>query len=57
MTPELLKIHREQSARYMSIANEYGLTLASRLRLGLMQLAGESILAGIDRDLGIEVRV
>ena len=57
MTPELLKIHKEQSARYMSIANEYGLTLASRLRLGLMQLAGQSVLADIDHELSIQVHV
>jgi len=41
----------------MSIANEYGLTLASRLRLGILQLTGESLLAGIDRELGIEIKV
>jgi P27 family predicted phage terminase small subunit len=53
----MLKVHKEQSARYMSIANEYGLTLAAKLRLGLMQLAGESMLASIDKELGIQVRV
>jgi P27 family predicted phage terminase small subunit len=53
----MLKVHKEQSARYMSIANEYGLTLASRLRLGLMQIAGESMLSGLHADLGLRVDV
>jgi P27 family predicted phage terminase small subunit len=46
-----LKVARDEAAAYMRIANEYGLTLAARLRLGLMQLAGESMLAAMSNDL------
>lgn len=55
-----LKVARDEAAAYMRIAQEYGLTLAARLRLGLMQLAGESMLASLSRDLDrpdVEVRV
>lgn len=47
----LVKIARDEAATYLRLANEFGLTLASRLRLGLMQLAGESILQSLNRDL------
>ncbi|MEI6449788.1 MAG: P27 family phage terminase small subunit [Actinomycetes bacterium] len=52
----MLKLHRDESDKYMKIANEYGLTIASRLRLGLLHLAGESLLAGIDKEIGITVK-
>lgn len=51
MVNPMLKVARDEAAMYLRIANEYGLTLAARLRLGLMQLAGESILASLNRDL------
>jgi P27 family predicted phage terminase small subunit len=47
----LLREERAQASSYMRIADAYGLTISSRLRLGLMQLAGESILATLDRDI------
>lgn len=46
-----LKVARDEAAAYTRIATEYGLTLAARLRLGLMQLAGESMLASLSKDL------
>ncbi len=46
-----LKVARDEAAAYTRIAAEYGLTLAARLRLGLMQLAGESMLASLSKDL------
>ena len=46
-----LKVARDEAAAYTRIAQEYGLTLAARLRLGLMQLAGESMLASLSNDL------
>lgn len=46
-----VKVARDEAQNYLRIAQEYGLTLAARLRLGLMQLAGESILASLNRDL------
>jgi P27 family predicted phage terminase small subunit len=55
-----IKVARDEAANYLRMASEYGLTLAARLRLGLMQLAGESMLASLSRDLDrpdVEVRV
>ena len=34
-----------------------GLTPVARLRLGLIKLAGASLLAGIDAELGIQVKL
>lgn len=51
MVNPMIKVARDEAATYLRIANEYGLTVAARLRLGLMQLAGESILASLNRDL------
>ena len=47
----LLRVERDQAATIMRVATELGLTPAARLRLGLMQLAGQSILAGLNTDL------
>ena len=47
----LIKVARDEAQMYLRIANEFGLTLAARLRLGLMQLAGESILDSLNKDL------
>lgn len=55
-----IKVARDEAATYLRLATEYGLTLAARLRLGLMQLAGESMLASLNSDLDrpdVEVRV
>jgi P27 family predicted phage terminase small subunit len=46
-----VKIEKDSAATFLRLAEQYGLTLAARLRLGLMQLAGESMLASLDRDL------
>lgn len=46
-----IKVARDEAQNYLRIAQEYGLTLAARLRLGLMQLAGESMLASLNADL------
>lgn len=51
MVNPLVKVAREEAATYLRLANEFGLTLAARLRLGLMQLAGESILSSLNREL------
>lgn len=51
MVNPLIKIARDEAANYMRLADAFGLTLASRLRLGLMQLAGESLLAALNDDL------
>ena len=51
MVNPLIKVARDEAATYLRLANEFGLTLAARLRLGLMQLAGESILESLNKDL------
>lgn len=50
----MIKIERDATNTYMKIAEAYGLTIASRLRLGIMQLAGQSMQAALEamnRDL------
>lgn len=47
----LIKVARDEANTYLRLANEFGLTLAARLRLGLMQLAGESIVSSLNADL------
>ena len=47
----MVKVARDEAATFQRIAAEYGLTLASRLKLGILQLAGESILKSLADDL------
>ncbi len=47
----LVKLERDSTMTYLRLAEQYGLTLASRLRLGLMQLAGQSVLSALNEDL------
>lgn len=51
MVNPLIKVARDEANTYLRLANEFGLTLAARLRLGLMQLAGESMLEAMSKDL------
>lgn len=51
MVNPLIKVARDEANTYLRLANEFGLTLAARLRLGLMQLAGESMLDAMSKDL------
>jgi hypothetical protein len=51
MANPAIKVEKDAAATFLRLAEQYGLTLAARLRLGLMQLAGESMLASLDRDL------
>jgi P27 family predicted phage terminase small subunit len=64
MVNPMVKVARDEAATFLRIANEFGFTLAARLRLGLMQLAGESLLASMNKDLddpsggvGVSVRL
>jgi P27 family predicted phage terminase small subunit len=58
MVNPMIKVARDEANIYLRLANEFGLTLAARLRLGLMQLAGESVLASLNKDLdGPSVKV
>lgn len=47
----MLKIEKDTAATYLRLSEAFGLSLAARLRLGLMQLAGESILTSLNKDL------
>jgi phage terminase small subunit len=40
----MLKVAREEAKLYLKIADEYALTFVARLRAGLMQLAGQSLM-------------
>ncbi len=51
MPNPMLKIEKDATATYLRLAEQYGLTLASRMRLGLMTLVGESMLGALNRDL------
>lgn len=51
MVNPAVKVEKDSAATFIRLAEAFGLTLAARLRLGLLQLAGESILASISKDL------
>jgi len=57
MVNPFIKVERDEAATCLRLAETLGLTPVARLRLGLISLAGQSILAGIDAELGIMVRV
>lgn len=57
MVNPLIKVARDEANTYLRLANEFGLTLAARLRLGLMQLAGESILTSLNKDLDEQAQI
>lgn len=46
-----LRAHKDAVATWTRVAAEFGITPAARLRLGLMQLEGETLLGQLDRDL------
>ena len=52
-----VKIQKDAAAGILQLSDRLGLTPLSRLRLGLLQVTGQSILSGIDKELGIQVRV
>lgn len=51
MPNPMLRVEKDATATYLRLAEQFGLTVASRMRLGLIQLTGESILATLDSDL------
>lgn len=55
MVNPLLKVEKDMAATYLRIAEAYGLTIAARMRLGLMQLAGQSMLQSLNADLDMDV--
>lgn len=46
-----VRVEKDATATWTRLAVEFGLTPAAQMRLGLMRLAGESLLAGLNRDL------
>lgn len=46
-----LKGERDATAMFLRLAEQYGLTLASRMRLGLMRLAGQTLAQALSQDL------
>ncbi|HYT30552.1 MAG TPA: phage terminase small subunit P27 family [Actinomycetota bacterium] len=46
-----LKAERDATAMFLRLAEHYGLTVAARLRLGLMQLAGKTLAQQLAEDL------
>lgn len=51
MVNPMVKVARDEASNYLRMADAFGLTLGSRLRLGLMALTGESILASLNKEL------
>lgn len=51
MVNPAVRVEKDSAATFIRLAEAFGLTLAARLRLGLLQLAGESILQSISKDL------
>lgn len=50
-----LKIARDEAALYLKIADQYALTFVSRLRAGILQLAGQSMLQQIHQSMADEI--
>ncbi|HXF71499.1 MAG TPA: phage terminase small subunit P27 family [Actinomycetota bacterium] len=46
-----VKAERDAAMAFLRLAEQYGLTVASRMRLGLMQLQGRSIAEALQSDL------
>lgn len=46
-----VKLEREEAAMFLRFAEHYGLTVAARMRLGLMQLAGKTMHQALMDDL------
>ncbi len=46
-----LKAERDATAMFLRLAEHYGLTVASRMRLGLMTLQGQSLASSLAEDL------
>jgi P27 family predicted phage terminase small subunit len=57
MVNPMLRVEKDMAASYLRLAETLGLTPVARLRLGLITLAGQSILEGIDKELEIRVKV
>lgn len=47
----MIRVERDATREYVRLAQDFGLTFAARLRLGLLQLTGESLLRSLNSDL------
>lgn len=47
----MIRVERDATREYVRLAQEFGLTFAARLRLGVLQLTGESILQSLRTDV------
>lgn len=47
----MIRVERDATREYVRLAQDFGLTFAARLRLGLLQLTGESLLQSLNSDL------
>jgi len=46
-----MKAERDATAMFLRLGEQYGLTVAARMRLGLMQLAGKTLAQALHEDL------
>lgn len=51
MVNPLIRMERDEAVTFLRLAEAFGLTLGSRTRLGLMQLAGETLAQALERSL------
>lgn len=51
MVNPAVKVEKDSAGTFIRYAEAFGLSISSRLRLGLLQLAGESILSSLQKDL------
>lgn len=51
----MMKVARDEDAAYMRIAEKYALTFEARLRAGVMQVAGQSILQELHSDMAAAI--
>lgn len=56
VTNPMLKVEKETAATYLRLAETLGLSPAARARLGLMHIAGQSLLVDIAERVGRAVR-
>jgi P27 family predicted phage terminase small subunit len=51
MVNPMLRVERDATQMYIRLAEQFGLTFAARLRLGVLQLVGHSLASSLDADL------
>jgi len=51
MVNPLIRMERDEAATFLRWAEQFGITLSSRIRMGLLQLAGETMAQSLERTL------